>query len=69
MNAASWMARLSTAGRREDLGAAAPAKAVRKTAVVDRWNGTGWTELHLVWDGTAYVEDTEDDIEKARRTR
>lgn len=52
MTAAAFGATLSTAGRI----APAAAPATPTTAIVERWNGTRFVEVHLVWNGTQYAE-------------
>lgn len=58
LTAAAFAATLSTAGRIEPAAAAAPASSPRvgSVAVVDRWNGSRFVEMRLVWDGAQYVE-------------
>jgi len=53
LSAAAFGAVLSTAGR----GAAAPAAVDDRprVVVVDRWNGTRFIEVRLVWNGAEYA--------------
>ncbi len=52
------MATLSTAGRLSE-----PSKenqsftpTIGQRSCVDRWNGTRWIEVDLIWDGSTFVE-------------
>jgi len=54
ITAAAFGATLSTAGR---LPPATPAPAgAPRVLVVDRWNGSTFVEVRLVWNGAEYVE-------------
>jgi hypothetical protein len=58
ITAAAFGATLSTAGRLPAAAAApvASTPAVGSVAVVDRWNGSRFVAVRLVWTGAAYVE-------------
>ena len=55
LTAAAFGRALSTAGWR--VPPAAPAAPVGpRVLVVDRWNGSEWVQVRLVWNGTQYAE-------------
>ena len=57
MNARAFMNALSTAGMNSLREPVKPEPvATPKTCCVDRWNGSRWISVDLVWDGEKYVE-------------